>query len=42
MKQFRVFFVKSNLVTDWLNAAEWSVKDMMQFLEFGDIQFEYR
>ena len=42
MKQFRVIFIKCNLTTEWLNADEWSVEDMMQFLEFGDIQFEYR
>lgn len=40
MKEFRVII--NGLATDWQDAAEWAIEDMNQFLEFGNIQFEFR
>ena len=40
MKQFRVII--GNLVTEWLDADEWTAQDLEQFLEFGNIQYEFR
>ena len=42
MRQFRIILVDYNLCSDWFNAAEWTCKDLEQFLEFGNIQYEYR
>lgn len=40
MKEFRIVF--KNGYTEWLNAREWSINDLMQFQELGDYQVEYR
>lgn len=40
MKEFRIVF--KNGYTEWLNASEWSINDLMQFQELGDYQVEYR
>lgn len=40
MKQFRV--ILGELVTQWFNQADWTLEDMNQFLEFPNVDFEYR
>lgn len=38
--EFRIIFSSGS--TEWLNADEWSVEDMNQWLEFGAFDIEYR
>ena len=40
MKQFRVII--GDVVTPWFNADEWTLEDMNQWLEFPNVDFEYR
>ena len=40
MKEFRIII--GQLVTEWMNADDWSVEDMNQWLEFGAYNIEYR
>ena len=40
MKEFRV--VIGSVATPWLNASEWTIKDLEQFIEFKDYYIEYR
>lgn len=40
MKQFRVFI--NGFVSEWMNADEWTVEDMNQWLEFDNYNIEYR
>lgn len=42
MKQFRVVWVDYNLASDWLNQAEWTIKDLEQFKHLGNYYVEYR
>ena len=40
MKQFRVII--NGLYSQWLNEADWTIEDLMQFLEFDNVDYEYR
>lgn len=42
MKQFRVILVDYNLCSQWFNEADWTIEDLMHFLEFGNVDYEYR
>ena len=40
MKQFRVII--NGLYSQWFNEEDWTIEDLMQFLEFGSVDYEYR
>lgn len=40
MKQFRI--VINGIASEWLNQAEWTIKDLEQFKDFKDYYIEYR
>lgn len=40
MTQFRIII--NDLVSEWQNASEWNVTDLMQFLEFKNLNYEFR
>lgn len=41
MKEFRIVF-KSGGVTEWEDASEWTIEDMIQWKDFNDYYIEYR
>ena len=40
MKQFRIII--GGLASEWQDASEWHIADLMQFLEFENVNYEFR
>ena len=43
MLEFRIVIgIKKRIVSNWLDASKWTVRDMLQFQAFGVYEIEYR
>lgn len=42
MKYFRIVLVDGKAVSDWLDASEWTLADMEQFIEIPNYYIEYK
>ena len=40
MTQFRIII--NGLVSEWQDTSEWNIADLMQFLEFKNVNYEFR